>query len=213
VDYYIINTNSLGDVNWSRTFGGVNNDMAYSILQTTDGGFVAAGETESFGAGEYDFWMIKMNAEGDSLWSRTFGGSNDDRCYSIQQTSDGGFILAGETVSFGSGSSDFWLVKTGPELAAESREELLPEEYALHQNYPNPFNPSTRISYELTRTRHVALTVYDVLGREVATLVDGMQTTGNHNATFDGSELASGIYLCRLQIGEWSQTRKLVLLK
>ncbi len=97
---------------WSRTFGGGNNDVCYSVEQTSDTGYILAGTTSSFGAGSDDFWLVKTNASGNPLWSRTFGGGQQDRCYSVQQTPDGGYILAGETYSFGAGSDDFWLVKT-----------------------------------------------------------------------------------------------------
>jgi F5/8 type C domain/Secretion system C-terminal sorting domain len=88
-----------------------------------------------------------------------------------------------------------------------------PSEYVLNQNYPNPFNPSTVISYRLSITSRVSLKVYDVLGREVATLVDGHQAAGNHSVTFDARKLPSGVYLYRLQAGSFSATKKLLLLK
>jgi hypothetical protein len=97
---------------WSRTFGGGNNDVCNSVQQTSDSGYIMAGTTSSIGAGSDDFWLVRTNKNGNTLWSKRFGGSDRDRCYSVQQTSDGGFILAGETYSFGAGNDDFWLVKT-----------------------------------------------------------------------------------------------------
>lgn len=88
-----------------------------------------------------------------------------------------------------------------------------PQSYALHQNFPNPFNPSTVISYELPVTGFVSLKVFDLLGRERATLVSADQTVGYHQVTFDASNLASGTYFYRLQTGGYVETRKLVLLK
>ncbi|MFH1009844.1 MAG: hypothetical protein V1784_01240, partial [bacterium] len=111
-DFWLVKTDADGDSLWSRTFGGSNADACYCAQQTTDGGYILAGQTSSYGAGIADFWLVKTNANGDSLWSRTFGGSQDDECYSVQQTLDGGYILAGETSSFGAGGGDFWLVKT-----------------------------------------------------------------------------------------------------
>jgi len=95
---------------WSRTFGGSENDLAYSVQQTSDGGYILLGTTESYGAGGYDFWLIKTDAQGNMQWDRTFGGSEDDWGYSVQQTSDGGYILLGG--SYGTGDGDFWLIKT-----------------------------------------------------------------------------------------------------
>ncbi|MBU0769630.1 MAG: hypothetical protein KJ687_11130, partial [Proteobacteria bacterium] len=111
-DFWVVKTDASGDCTWSRTFGGNNFDQCFSVEHTTDGGYVFGGYTWSFGAGLMDFWIVKTNANGDSLWSRTFGGSRNDICYSVQQTADGGYILGGRTESFGYGLSDFWVMKT-----------------------------------------------------------------------------------------------------
>jgi len=89
----------------------------------------------------------------------------------------------------------------------------LPTVYALMQNYPNPFNPSTKISYQIPTKNLVTLKVYDILGREVATLVNAQQNAGQYVATFDGSRLASGVYFYRIQAGTYINTKKLLLLK
>ncbi|MCX6641119.1 MAG: C25 family cysteine peptidase [bacterium] len=89
----------------------------------------------------------------------------------------------------------------------------VPTEYSLGQNYPNPFNPLTSISFNLTQAGLVKLTIFDVMGREVATLVNGTREAGTHEVTFDGSGLASGIYLYKLEAGEFRATQKMVLLK
>jgi hypothetical protein len=149
----------------------------------------------------------------DSLWSRTFGRNGQDGCCWLQQTLDGGHILAGYTYSFGPGQQDFWLVRMGPESFARPMTVSLPDAYALYQNYPNPFNPSTRIAYDLSKTGPVSLRVFDLLGRVAAVLVDEMEPSGTHFVSFDGSNLASGIYFYRLQAGDFVQTRKMVLLK
>jgi hypothetical protein len=83
----------------------------------------------------------------------------------------------------------------------------------LQQNYPNPFNPSTTIKYELPRTSHVNLSVYDMLGREVARLADDREEAGVHEVEFDGSNLATGVYFYRLKAGDFAQTRKLQLIR
>jgi hypothetical protein len=92
-------------------------------------------------------------------------------------------------------------------------EPQVPSQFALSQNYPNPFNPSTTIKFELPRTSQVNLTVYDILGREVSVLVNERREAGVHEVKFDGSNLASGVYLYRLQAGAFVSTKKLVLLK
>lgn len=88
-----------------------------------------------------------------------------------------------------------------------------PAQFSLSQNYPNPFNPTTVISYYIPVRSHVTLTVYDVLGRRVATLVNSEKQPGHHEATFDASTLPSGVYFYRLQAGRLNETKKLVLLK
>ncbi|MCB1060092.1 MAG: T9SS type A sorting domain-containing protein [Calditrichaeota bacterium] len=89
----------------------------------------------------------------------------------------------------------------------------LPSSITLHPNYPNPFNPTTEISFELPRATNVSLRVFDLLGREVAVLVNGDMSAGAHRVEFNGKELASGVYFYRLDAGEFSRTRKMVLLK
>jgi PKD repeat protein len=100
---------------WERTFGGSKWDEGHSVQQTKDGSYILLGYTWSFGAGGHDFWLIKTDAQGNKQWDKTFGGSDRDVGYSVQQTSDGGYILLGYTDSFGAGGKDFWLIKYCPE--------------------------------------------------------------------------------------------------
>jgi len=114
-DAWLIKTNSEGDLVWEKTFGGSGRDEAESVQQTTDGGFIVAGYTKSYGSGGEDAWLIKTNSEGDLVWEKTFGGSGEDQAHAVQQTTDGGFIVAGDTSSYGSGGEDAWLIKTNSE--------------------------------------------------------------------------------------------------
>ena len=111
-DVYLVKTDANGDTLWTRAYGGSAEDRGRSGQQTTDGGYIVAGWTTSFGAGSYDVWLLKTDANGDTLWTRAYGGTNADYSHSVQQTTDGGYIVAGYTTSFGAGNYDFWLLKT-----------------------------------------------------------------------------------------------------
>ena len=97
-DFWILKLDSDGSVAWQKTYGGSNDDYAYAIQQTSDGGYILTGATASFGM---DLWVLKLNSDGSVAWQKTYVGSGVDYAQSIQQTSDGGYIVAGGTVSFG----------------------------------------------------------------------------------------------------------------
>ena len=102
------------DGEWSTTLGGEADDFAHVAIQSDDGGYLVAGETGSAGTDSQDVWLVKLDADGKKEWARTFGGPLDDVGYDVNQTADGGYIVAGETHSFGTGSadkSDYWLIK------------------------------------------------------------------------------------------------------
>jgi len=110
-DALIVKLDSSGNISWSKTIGGTNADFIYSIQQTSDGGYIIGGYTYSFGAVGYDALIVKLDSSGNISWSKTIGGTNDDSINSIQQTSDGGYIIGGYTGSFGAGYDDAFIVK------------------------------------------------------------------------------------------------------
>ncbi|MFX1254288.1 MAG: hypothetical protein ACFFCZ_21940 [Promethearchaeota archaeon] len=111
-DYWLVKTDSHGIPQWDRTYGGAKNDSAWALIQTTDGGYALTGETDSYGARDLDWWLVKTDSQGILQWNRTYGGRDDDSAHALIQTPDGGYALGGWTGSFGAGWSDFWLVKT-----------------------------------------------------------------------------------------------------
>jgi enterochelin esterase-like enzyme len=110
-------------------------------------------------------------------------------------------------------TTDFILQNFFPLVTGVEDRGELPARIQLYQNYPNPFNPTTIIRYELPVGNYVTLKVYDILGREVTTLVNGRQEAGAYDVVFDGSNLTSGVYLYRLQIGNFSLTKKLLMVR
>ena len=118
-DLWILKIDSSGNIQWQKTYGGGSCDVAVSIQQTTDGGYTVAGNTDSFGAGRRDYWVLKLNSTGAIEWQKTYGGSWWDSANSIQQTDDGGYIVAGYTYSFGSGGDDIWILKLNSTGAIE----------------------------------------------------------------------------------------------
>jgi len=418
-DFWLVKTDVNGDSLWSKVLGGSGYDACDAVQQTWDDGFILAGHTDSYGVQYSDFWLIRTDENGDTLWTATYGGNEHDDCYSASLTSDGGYILGGRTQSFGAIGNDIWVVKTErdpllappgsfnliapangntialveadfvwqtasdpdpndnityclylstdsifattdsvcslsdttyhwqgladdeqywwkvkaindfelftwsdetwsftvsipqppsafnllapengsllepgvtsfiwesstdpnpgdivtytlhfvtetdsisytigtdttadvnpdtvdvlepggdatwyvtahssyPDTTIESTQRFtftasaaevsahLPTEFRLYQNYPNPFNPTTMIRFDLPRASAVTLRIFDLLGRKVLTLVDENRAAGSYAVSFDGSRLASGIYLCRLQAGAFATTKKMVLLK
>ncbi len=118
-DSWVIKLNSLGIIEWEKTFGGSEFDMTYSLIQTSDGGYAVCGATQSKGAGYSDFWVIKLNNQGTKEWEKTFGGPEFDMTSSMIQSSDGGYAVCGYTHSKGAGDSDAWVIKLNSHGAIE----------------------------------------------------------------------------------------------
>jgi hypothetical protein len=111
-DVSILKTDSVGNTIWMKTYGGTDRDEGSQLRLTGDGGYIVAAYTWNRGAGQSDAWLMKLNASGDTLWTRTYGGTDYDEAYCLATTADGGYILSGQTRSFGAGDEDIWLIKT-----------------------------------------------------------------------------------------------------
>ena len=118
-DFLVLKLRPNGTVEWQKTYGGIKEEQARSIQQTSDGGYIVAGMTRSFGAGAYDFLVLKLRPNGTVEWQKTYGGDIEDWSASIRQTSDGGYIVAGMTTSFNTGGGDAWVLKLRPDGTVE----------------------------------------------------------------------------------------------
>jgi hypothetical protein len=317
-DAFLLRTDANGDSLWLRTYGGDQDEQGTAVRETPDSGFIVAGLTESYGAGNWDIWILRLDKNGDSLWMKTFGNDNAElaptmiQCrngdyiilsyissaslsywpvYLIRmrengdtvwtreiaadrtvtpsrmcETMDGGFLITGSANYGYPSGSDVYLVKadsTGDTLwtthhggnsfdkgyfvhetesgeimvasgyaqssptaqfyalkfesalvgVGEEGENVPPGSFALLQNYPNPFNPVTRISFRLPREEMVSLTVFNVLGNEVTTLVDRVMEQGRHSVEWDASAATSGVYFYRLTAGTFSEVRMMALVR
>jgi hypothetical protein len=211
-DVYLIKTDSSGDTLWTRTFGGIVQDEGYSVQQTSDGGYIVAGFTNGYFS--EDVYLIKTDSSGDILWTKTLGGIVRDVGHSVQQTSDGGYIVAGFTYSFGAGEGDVWLIKVGADpTSIDENLHTFINNYHLFENYPNPFNPSTKISWQSPVGSHQTIKVFDVLGNEIATLIDEYKPAGSYTLKWNAANLPSGIYFYQLKAGSYVETKKMILIK
>ncbi len=111
-DFYLLKINSAGDTLWCKTYGGADTEYGHDIKQTEDDGYIIVGSTQSFGLGRSDIYLIRTDSNGNKLWDKTYGGVGNDEGWSVEITSDDGFILCGNTDSYGAGYSDLYLIKT-----------------------------------------------------------------------------------------------------
>lgn len=185
-DMYIIKTNSTGDVSWTKTFGGLDNEWANSIALTSDGGYIIAGSTESFSKGGYDAYLVKIDAMGNEEWSSNLGGLRDDYGYGVQQTVDGGYIMVGIR------GYDMYLVKTNGKgnVVTEINVEGLDSKINV---YPNPFSAETTFRTK-DNLKNARLGIYNTLGQEIKSV----ENISGEEYKLSRNDLQSGIYFYRL---------------
>ena len=179
-DFWLVKTDEYGNMEWNQTYGGIERDEAYSLAVTTDGGYAIVGRTASFGAGDLDFWLIKTDEEGNTLWNRTYGGTGNDSAFSLVESSDSGYAIAGFTFSFGEGLGDFWLVKTD-EYGMVA--ELCPPYICVDSPQNMTYNTGN-VSLTFTVNEETTWMGYSLDGEDNVTLTE---TTVNLAALAEGS--------------------------
>ena len=201
-----VNFNTGDTLNYILSYTNFGSDIARNVVIT----FPATQYFKPVGSTSWTLDSLAVNDTVDVPVSLAFLGkqqSTDEYTYyspSVTWTSGGTTYLRKHNVLV-----DFQNTITGIEQTAST----IPDRFELYQNYPNPFNPSTTIKYDLAKETRVKLVVYDILGREVSTLVDETQKSGSYQVVWNPNRFASGVYLYRLQAGDYSSTKKLLLLK
>jgi hypothetical protein len=216
-----------GNLLWSKSFD-TSLEHGNSVVRCPDDGFIIAGYTSMIIYGQSDLVITKINPVGDTVWVKILGGSYQEMGRSICKTVNSEYIILGSTNAQGAGGTDLWLILLDKESPSSVENYLvLPNSFSLAQNYPNPFNPSTKISWQTPVGNWQTLKIYDVLGNEVATLVDEYKPAGKYEVEFNSSsgirDLASGIYFYQLLVSalqskdgraeQFIQTKKMILIK
>ena len=212
--FAIMRIKAAGDTLWTRTYQMGLYDICSNVCETADDGFMLAGNTAiSDTSYDYAAVLLKVNGQGDSLWSLSYGSTGDHGFVSVCQMEDRGYFAAGYGSAVAFGDEDMFLLKTAPDPErAQDHSSYRPSSISL-SNFPNPFNSTTEIAFDLPKAGKVSLKVFDLLGREVAVVQEGMMAAGSHRVNFDGKDLASGVYVYRLQAGDAVQAKKMVSLK
>ncbi len=218
----IIKLGAAGDTIWVRTLNALGINHAYDVRLTSDGGYIVTGMVSPLATVNLAYLLFKMNSDGDTLWTRVYNAHGLAYATSGLQTTDDGYVIAGYA-SVPHRYIDMYVVKTGPEGGSAvplGANMGVPGNYVMHPVYPNPFNAMAVVKYEMPITGAVRVGVYDVLGRKVATLMDGQMGTGSHQVVWDAGEMPSGLYFVQMSArtpmgtaGDFQQVRKVVLLK
>jgi hypothetical protein len=189
-------------------------------MKTTDGGESWSRSASAIQSLSTELHFVSTSvgylvASGGAIWKTTDGGTTWNQQVSGTSQNLQSVFFTSATTGYAVGWYGTILKTTtgGSTTSVEQFSYERPEGFQLFQNYPNPFNPSTRIKFEVPSSKVVTLNVYDVLGREVATLVNEELNAGSYETTFDAKKLASGVYFCRLKAGGFVQTRKMLLVR
>lgn len=214
-DYATVMYNSSGVQQWVSRYNGPNNtsDDASSIDVDVSGNAFVTGASNSGGT-NLDYLTLKYNPAGVQMWEQRYNGPADgvDAALSVCVDGSGNIYITGNSQGSGS-SSDYATLKYSVLTAIEPVSSEIPASYMLYDNYPNPFNPNTNIRFAIPVAGYVKLTLFDMLGREVETLVNGNLTAGTYNTAWNASNHSSGVYFYKIQAGNFSEIKKMILVK
>jgi hypothetical protein len=221
-DYATIKYHPNGDTAWGRRYNGPGNgdDVALAMTLDNSGNLYVTGQ--SYGSGTYmDYATLKYYPDGSTAWVERYNGPMNywDDAYAVAVDSSGKVYVTGESYGIGTGLDYATIKYVQPtDVRDENEGKGKPCKFALSQNYPNPFNQSTKIEFTLPNSRSVSLNIYDLLGRKVRTLVRENLSAGQKSVFWDGkdnsgNEAVSGVYFYQLRAGDFSESKKLILLK
>jgi len=168
--------------------------------------------TGSIISNSQDYFTFKVDSEGSLVWKQTYNGTANawDNSRDIVVDNNSSIFITG--TSRGTGE-DFLTIKYSQPIGIDPVSSEIPHKFTLHQNYPNPFNPSTKIKFELPAAGNVTIRIFDVLGREVSMLVNEFMKQGVYETDFNSADLPSGVYFYKLIAGNFTATKKLIILK
>lgn len=215
-DFFTLKYDPSGNLMWERFYNGTYGDGDYSKGISVD----SAGNAYITGTAydlnfDFNYTTIKYDTDGNQKWKISYDGGfthRGDEPVAISLDPSGNVIVTG-TSSRGTNTDDFTTVKYSQTTGVNQISSQIPNGYSLSQNYPNPFNPATKINYELRIKNFVSLKISDVSGKMVFELVNQNQNPGSYEVDFDGSNLPSGVYFYELTAGEFSETKKMSLIK
>lgn len=214
-DFAIMKFSPAGVIEWTKVFDGGGND-AVSDLTVDDNGFLYVSGMTVVPGQDANSIVLKYNSSGDILWQQQYNNSTTnlgDQGRGIILDNSGNVIITGLTNNTGTAVDALIIKYTQSGVTGVQNVNAIPEKFELKQNYPNPFNPQTNISFALPKTGNVKLTVFDITGKVVAELVNGIRSEGSHTVNFNADGLSSGTYFYKLETQGFSDVKKMILIK
>jgi Secretion system C-terminal sorting domain len=220
-DFAVIKYNNSGIEQWKSYYDGPESfdDDPINISIDQNRNVYVCGEINPNGGSHFKFTVVKFNSDGSFDWEYIYDENVSSRAFGVWVDNSGNVYAAGDGEG-ANGNQDLMAVKLSETSGVEDNGSSV-NEFVLFQNYPNPFNPSTVIKYSIPdviasgakQSQLITLKVYDVLGNDVATVVDEYKPAGSYEVEFSADDLTSGIYFYKLHAGSYSETKKMILMR